>query len=377
MVKCKRQQTHHRRKNIKRSCPNYNTLSECLRPLIPDASKPQLNNLALFIYGLVITGHVHLPKIALSLPIAGNTRNALQRLERFLQNKAIQPTAWYKGVAKAILATFKTREIELILDQTDLGGRFPLLFVALAFRKRAIPILWRLLPQAGCSGAEEQKRLLHQVAKLLPKDSRVVLYADREYGSAELFRFLHQHGWYFVIRMKKDIWCKMACGRHFQIQEIPLKPGQINFEDSVYLRDLPEVRLSLNCGWSTLDPKDEPWYLMTNLPVGKQNLERYGRRFWIEEMFRDFKAQGFRLDKTHLETAKRVEVLVMCVCIAYTWTLFLGVDLEQEGKRRLVDYKKRPQLSLFQFVLRYLKRLFARREAFPRQFRLSSPKYEG
>ena len=76
---------------MKRSCPDYNTLSGCLRPLIKDASKPQLNNLALFLYGLVLTGHVHLPKIALCLPVTGNTRNALQRLERFLKTKPSNP----------------------------------------------------------------------------------------------------------------------------------------------------------------------------------------------------------------------------------------------------------------------------------------------
>lgn len=89
--------------------------------------------------------------------------------------------------------------------------------------------------------------------------------------------------------MKKDVCGKIACGRQFQIQEIPLGRGQINF----------------------------------------------------------------------------------------TWAMFLGVDLEKAGKCREVDRANKPQLSLFQFVLRYLRRLFARGEEFPRQFRLSSPKYEG
>ena len=354
---------------MKRSCPEYNTLIACLESLIGDAWKPQLNNLALFVYGLLRTWHVHLPKIALCLPISGNTRNALQRLERFLSNKAVQPTEWYKGVAKAILSNWKGREIELILDQTDLGGRFPLLFVALAYRKRAIPILWRLLPHPGCSGVEEQTKLLTQVSTLLPSEAKIVLMADREYGSVGLFEFLVDHGWFFVIRMKKDVWLQMANGRKFQIGEIPLKPGQINFEDGVFLPGLPGVRLSLNCGWSRLDPKDEAWYLLTNLPVGKDNLERYSRRFWIEEMFRDFKEQRFRLEKTHLEIAKRVDVLVMCVCIAYSRAIFLGVDLEAAGKRGEIDRSGKPQLSLFQFALRYLTRLFIRREPFPKTIR--------
>lgn len=357
---------------MKQSCPRYDTLSECLRSHIKGASKPQINNLALFVFGLVITGHIHLPKIALHLPVPGNLKNALQRLERFLKNKAIRPTQWYKGLARAALALFAGGEIELIMDQTDLGDRFPMLFVAVCFRKRAIPILWSMLPHEGCSGFAEQKKLLEQVAKLLPQNTRIVLYADREYGSAPLFAFLHRQGWDFVIRMKKDRWCILPCGRHFQLQEVPLNRGTVNFESLVFLPELPGIRFSLSCGWSSIDPKDEPWYLLSPLPAGHAVLDRYARRFWIEEMFRDFKEQGFRLDKTHLECAQRVSVLVMCVCIAYTWTLILGVDLEKAGKRREVDRAKRPQLSLFQFAFRYLRRLFVRREEMPRYFRLST-----
>jgi hypothetical protein len=357
---------------VKQSCPRYDTLSECLRSCVQGASKPQVNNLALFVFGLVMTGHVHLPKIALNLPVPGNLKNALQRLERFLKNKAIQPTQWYKGVARAALALFAGAEIELIMDQTDLDDRFPMLFVAVCFRKRAIPILWSMLSHEGCSGFYEQKKLLQQVTKLLPQNTHVVLYADREYGSAPLFAFLHRQGWDFVIRMKKHRWCMLPCGRHFQLQEVPLNRGTVNFESLVYLPELPGIRFSLSCGWSNLDPKDEPWYLLSPLPAGYAVLDRYGRRFWIEEMFRDFKEQGFRLDKTHLECAQRVSVLLMCVCIAYTWTLILGVDLEKAGKRREVDRANKPQLSLFQFAFRYLRRLFARREEMPRFFRLST-----
>jgi hypothetical protein len=34
-------------------------------------------------------------------------------------------------------------------------------------------------------------------------------------------------------------------------------------------------------------------------------------------MFRGFKEQGFQLEKTHLESGKRVEVLLLCVGIAW------------------------------------------------------------
>lgn len=42
-----------------------------------------------------------------------------------------------------------------------------------------------------------------------------------------------------------------------------------------------------------------------------------------------------------------------------------------------MDYHRKAQLSLFQFALRYLKRLFALRAELPKLFRLSITKCEG
>src|SRR5437870_3345974 len=148
---------------MKRSCHDYSTLRQRLCFLVPDASRPQQNNLALFVYGLLAAWHVHLPKIALCLPVGGPLKNAQQRLERFLKNPAIVATDWYQGVARAGLLRFAGQEIELILDATDLADRHPMLFVALRYKGRAFPILWRMLPSEGCSAFTEQEALLQQV----------------------------------------------------------------------------------------------------------------------------------------------------------------------------------------------------------------------
>src|SRR5258708_3096839 len=55
---------------MKRSCQNYDTLRQRLCFLVTDASRPQQNNLALFVYGLLSTWPVHLPKTALYLPLS-------------------------------------------------------------------------------------------------------------------------------------------------------------------------------------------------------------------------------------------------------------------------------------------------------------------
>ena len=85
-------------------------------------------------------------------------------------------------------------------------------------------------------------------------------------------------------------------------------------------------------------------------------------------MFRDFKEQGFRLEKTRLRDSERVSRLVFCVCVAYVWMLRLGNQIEGTHQQRQVDRPKKRQLSLFQMGVRYLKRMLTLRQHTPELF---------
>lgn len=347
---------------MKRSCHDYDTLRHHLALHITGASQPQLTNLALFVYGLLAAGHVHLPKIALCLPVPGAIKNALQHLERFLQNRLVEPTEWYLGITKALLKRFAGSEVELILDATDLCDRNPMLFLAARYKGRAFPLLWRMLPADGCSRFTEQKALLEKIVSLIPAHTRVVLMADREYGSADMIRFCAEQGWHFVLRLKKNRWCRLRSGHAFQLQELPLRPGTDWCEDGITMDDVPGVSLSLSCTWSTESDDDEPWYLLSDLPAGRSVPARYVGRFSIEEMFRDFKEQGFHLEKTRLRETERVSRLVMCVCLAYVFALLLGEQVIERGDHKRVQRSLKSPMSLFQIGLRYLKWLLIRHQ---------------
>jgi len=340
------------------SCASYLTLKTKLQPLLIYASHPQQSNLALFVYGLFLALHCQLPKIALRLPLRIRAASLTQRLERFLKNPLVEASVWYKPFARHLLAPYADGQVRLILDATDLGDRFPMLFVALCYRGRALPILWKMLPTTGCSTAATQKALLAQVAPLLPCRCTVTLLGDREYGSAELIRFCHQQGWHFCLRAKKNRHFTAANGQKQQMKRLPLLPGKTYFLDNIRLPDLPTVRLCLSCGWSSLDKDDEPWYILSDLPAGGRVLALYAKRFLVEQMFRDFKEQGFRLESTHLQVVERVSRLVLCVCIAYVWLLNAGVFAVKLGLRRHIDRHKVRQISYFQIGLRFLMRAF-------------------
>lgn len=85
----------------------------------------------------------------------------------------------------------------------------------------------------------------------------------------------------------------------------------------------------------------------------------YNVRFHIEEMFRDFKEFGFRLETTHLRDPERVSRLLLCVCLAHAWLMNAGVWATKRGLRRQVDRYRRRQLSYFQIGWRSLQKMLA------------------
>ena len=351
------------------ACQSYYTVRERLCASLVGVSKPQLTNLSLLVFGLFAAGNCQLPRIATKLPLLTGSASLTQRLRRLLKNEAIEPTTLYQPIARFLLAAFRGGNARLILDATDLGGRFPVLFVAVAYRGRALPLAWRMLPAPGCSEFAEQKALLLEVAAQIPPSVTVTLLADREYGSLEMTRWCLSHGWHFCLRLKKNRWFLGTEGqriegqrterRRKQIASLPLAPGGRLFLADIRLPSLPDQRLSLCCGWSRDNKDDEPWYILSDLPADHQVLALYHVRFHIEEMFRDFKEFGFRLETTHLRDSERVSRLLLCVCLAHVWLMNAGVWVSKRGLRRQVDRHKKRQLSYFQIGWRFLQKLLA------------------
>ena len=125
------------------SCHAYYTVRERLRSLLTGLSKPQMTNLSLLTFGLFAAGNCQLPRIAAKLPVWTGAASLTQRLRRLLMNPAIEPARVYRPVARYLLSCFTGGAVRLILDATDLCGRRPVLFVAAAYRGRALPLAWR------------------------------------------------------------------------------------------------------------------------------------------------------------------------------------------------------------------------------------------
>ena len=130
-----------------------------------------------------------------------------QWISRFLANDLVCCDAVMKPFTCEILARLaETGEpIPLILDQTKASDRHQILMLSVRWGERALPLAWRVEETAGAIGFATQQELLAVVASGLPADLRVVLLADRFYGTPAMIRWCQDRGWDYRLRLKSNL----------------------------------------------------------------------------------------------------------------------------------------------------------------------------
>jgi hypothetical protein len=246
-------------------------------------------------------------------------------------------------------------EIRLIADGTKVGFGHQLLMVAVAFRRRAIPIAWTWVRTSrGHSSAIKQLALLAYVRRLIPAQKPVLLVGDSEFGSVAVMQQLETWKWYYVLRQKGNYWVKVGESDWQYFGDLVAQPGQSNWLGYGLLTSKHAHPTNLLAHWKR--GEKEPWLLATNLPSRQKTLRAYRRRMWIEEMFGDLKGNGFDLESTHLRHFLRLSRLTLAVALLYVWFISTGSKAIKNGQRHWVDRAERRDLSIFQIGFRLVKR---------------------
>jgi hypothetical protein len=293
------------------------------------------------------------------------TNSKIRRLSRFLDNGAVRVREWYKPVARSLLEAAANQgiEIRLLVDGSKIGFGHQLLIVALAYRKRAIPLAWTWVKgKRGHSSAYKQLALLKYVHQLIPDGAEVVIAGDSEFGAVKVLKQLDQWGWKYVMRQKCSHLIKLKGQLLWQqFGTLVEKSGQRFWSTSALLTEEHAYSVNLLAYWKR--GEKEPWLLATNLPTARDALRVYRRRMWIEEMFGDFKKHGFDLESTHLRHFLRLSRLTLVVALLYLWLVAFGSQVIKRGQRRLVDRVDRKDLSIFRIGLSMLERYLANAQA--------------
>jgi hypothetical protein len=309
--------------------------------------------------GIYLSRTVHLSRIAGKIPARAKRLSVTRRLSRFLSNKAIRVRQLYAPIARQLLrAHVKVGEIRLILDCTKVGFSHQLLMVALAYRKRALPIAWTWVRRKGHSTARVQLALLAHVRQLIPEDVSVLIVGDCEFGAIDVLRRLDAWNWDYVLRQGSSHLLDLTYHNNWQpFGNIVDQPGQSVWLGSAFLTRRHVYQVNLLAHWEP--GNDQPWLLASSLSGAAVTLRAYRRRMWIEEMFGDMKRHGFDLQSTHLRHSPRLSRLALVVVVLYTWLLARGARAVKNGQRHLVDRRDRRDLSVFQIGCRIIERYLA------------------
>lgn len=128
-------------------------------------------------------------------------------IHRWLSNEKIDPRQVMSGFsAEAMeLLSAQGQTIVLMLDQSKMIDGFEVLMVSLRTKERAIAILWEVVATSGTIGFEVQSTLLHALANMIPGGTKVILMADRFYGTAAMVELCQRLNFGYRIRLKCNL----------------------------------------------------------------------------------------------------------------------------------------------------------------------------
>lgn len=336
----------------------YHTWEQRIWQLRPTERRTRVRNMAQLVSGIFESKSVHLSKVATKVTSTATLLSVTRRLSRFLENPAVRVREWYAPIVCDLLqaAAHTLGEIRLMADASQIGLHHQLLVIALAYRRRAIPLVWTwVCTGKGHSSSIKQLALLGYIYRLLPPGFPVILVGDSEFGAIPVLQQVEEWGWYYVLRQKANNQVHLeaqAAWRNFG--QVVTHPGQSAWFEEVQLTLKYAHPTNLVAHWQ--GGEDEPWLLATNLPTPHLALRAYKRRMWVEEMFGDLKGHGFHLADTHLQHVARLSRLTLAVVLLYLWLIATGTRVIRNGQRYWVDRRERRDLSIFQIGLRWVER---------------------
>lgn len=333
--------------------------------IIPRAIFGDVRRLAVLawaVVGVCLTNTVSVNKwgeVVISEATLANSHQ--RRFLRWLHNKHIRPLKFYFPLVKAALADWSLEQVVyLALDTTDLHNGYILIRLAIIYRGRAIPLVWRVLRRKSVEvGYKDYKGLLQIAARLLPPGQRIVLLADRGFVHAELVKFARAHRWGFRLRAKSSTVVRLNGHQLAHMSRLCPPRGHVHFYSNVSVlgEQINGVHLAL------ANPEagdEEPWFIVSSDPTDISTLDEYALRFGIEENFLDDKSGGFQVESGELDDPQAIARLFLVLAVATLLFTSIGVAVVKIKARRWVDTHWDRGLSYLQIGWRWLRQRFRR-----------------
>ena len=155
-------------------------------------SPAQVVTLQILLYLISVYKTVQISKLTNLFPLPIQSESKRKHIQRFLTIKELSlPLFWFPLVRIMVEKLFKfPSELVLIIDRTQWQNT-NILMISLAWKKRAIPLYWKILTHKGASNLTEQKAVIRPVIRLL-KGQKIILTSDRSIYHTLYIAFLRK-----------------------------------------------------------------------------------------------------------------------------------------------------------------------------------------
>jgi len=281
-----------------------------------------------------------------------------RRFQRLFHNKHIRPTKFFYPLLRAAMHIWPPEQtLYLAIDACDLKNGYILVRLALIYRGRAIPVVWRVLKHNSTSVSyKAYKVLLRKALLLLPAGQPIILLADRGFVHAKLVKFCRQYQWGYRLRAKSTTQVRLPDRRVASMATLCPPQGHAHFYQQVHI--LGTKIGPVNIALAHPEDQEDPWYIISDEPTSVTTLADYALRFDIEESFLDDKSGGFQLESTKLDDPDAISRLFLVLAIATLHFTCVGCEVVKRKTRRWVDTHWDRGMSYFKIGWNWLRQQF-------------------
>jgi hypothetical protein len=283
-----------------------------------------------------------------------NPKHAVKQVDRLLSNSGIVIGDFFEHWVPFVIGAREDVQVALDWTEFDADDHSTIALYLITSHGRATPLLWKTVKKSTIKGwrNDHEDDLIAQFAKLRPGcTKRATVLADRGFGDQKLYPFLKLLGLDFIIRFRGAIHVEASDGEVRPAADwLPANGRAVTIRDAKVTSDRTPVA-AVVCVHAR--GMKEAWFLATSRADlrGAQVVKAYGKRFSIEETFRDCKDArfGMGLKATHIGDPSRRDRLLLLSAMAQSLLCLLGAAAEETGLDRMLKANtvKRRTHSLF------------------------------
>ena len=313
----------------------FDRIEDDFKDRLPGYHKSRREGICTLVALMLDVKSANMMELANALPRnIGSKDKRYQYVERQLANSHIDCDCVMKPFAMEVFMRLcgQGQTIVVMMDQSKINDLNQVLMLSVRIGNRALPVAWRVCTTQGNIGFKTQKQLLDVVVEWFPDGAKVMLAADRFYGTAKLVNWCQEAKWSYRIRLKGNL---ILRHEGWEIKTIEAASLTSQGVENVELSDSGVIT---NIGILHEKGHHEPWIIAMDARLGKYNVLDYGLRWAIEPMFSDFKSRGFGLAQSQIQKPERLERLILIMAIAMYWAVSSGTYDQQKtaqsgGKR--------------------------------------------